>query len=291
MSGRSFADFPPLPSQQTHERRRRQRSAERDDEYEDEKRRDIHGVDNDETFDRTNQFDAWETMRATLGRQDDGTLGRTHGYPSPLRHRREYARADAITKFRRDANTALNNIRSKTTADFEELLERGKDFHVNLQEIDSLEQVVKRLKWDDMAKLMRPNPETQGQNQTLNDIEKFIEKGKAINVPETNPDMAFFREHADILKDRRERRYLAGRSRGRPATEPMPLTADETTLSNHLRRIMPESTMDVCGNGQAPSESQERALLRRALASRGTLNSTSSGKGRPSSQDTAPRTS
>lgn len=104
-------------------------------------------------------------------------------------------RADAISEFQQDANTALNNIRSKTTADFEELLERGKDFHVDMQELDSLEQVVKRLKWDDTAKLKRPNPETQRQDQTLTDIEKFIEEGKAINVPETNPDMAFFREH------------------------------------------------------------------------------------------------
>jgi [histone H3]-trimethyl-L-lysine4 demethylase len=104
-------------------------------------------------------------------------------------------RADSIAAFQRDANFALNHIRSKTTADFEELVERGKEFHVDIPEMESLERVVKRLKWDDMAKIKKPNPETRRQDQTLKDIEKFIAEGVEIGVPDTNPDMIFFREH------------------------------------------------------------------------------------------------
>lgn len=104
-------------------------------------------------------------------------------------------RAESIAEFQREANAALSNIRSKTTAEFEELMERGKEFHVDIPEIDNLERVVKRLRWDDMAKIKKPNAETRRQDQTLKDIEKFIEDGVAIGVPESNPDMIFFREH------------------------------------------------------------------------------------------------
>ena len=104
-------------------------------------------------------------------------------------------RADSIADFQRAANDALNNIRGKTTAEFEELTARGKDFHVDIPEIANLERVVKRLKWDDMAKLKKPNQETRRQDQTLADIERFIADGVEIGVPDSNPDMMFFREH------------------------------------------------------------------------------------------------
>ncbi|KAK3679662.1 hypothetical protein LTR78_000037 [Recurvomyces mirabilis] len=104
-------------------------------------------------------------------------------------------RAENIAEFQRDASTALNNIRVHTTVDFEELMERGREFHVDIPEIDNLERVVKRLRWDDTAKIKRPNIETRRQDQTLKDIEKFLAEGAEIGVPDTNPDLLFFREH------------------------------------------------------------------------------------------------
>ncbi|KAI7100226.1 hypothetical protein KC324_g21097, partial [Hortaea werneckii] len=104
-------------------------------------------------------------------------------------------RAESIADFQRDADAALNNIRSNTTTDFEELLERGKEFHVDIPEIGNLERVVKRLQWDDMAKSKKPNSDTRRQEQTLKQIDNFIEEGLAIGVPDTNPDLIFFREH------------------------------------------------------------------------------------------------
>lgn len=104
-------------------------------------------------------------------------------------------RADNIKEFRRDANEALENIRSRTTQEFEELVERGKEYHVDIPEIDSLERLLKRLRWDDMARAKRPNQETMQQDQTLGEIEKFIQDGLDIGVPETNIDIQFFREH------------------------------------------------------------------------------------------------
>lgn len=104
-------------------------------------------------------------------------------------------RAANIEEFQKDANAALGAILSKTTADFEELLERGKDFHVDMPEIDNIEKVLRRLRWNDEAKAKRPNLDTQRQDYTLHDIEKFINNGADIGVPDTNPDIAFFREH------------------------------------------------------------------------------------------------
>lgn len=104
-------------------------------------------------------------------------------------------RADNIKAFQKDANAALNNIHGHTTADFEELVVRGKEFQVDIPEIENLERVLRRLRWNDMAKEKRPNAETGRQDETLADIEKFIESGVEIGVPETNPDISFFREH------------------------------------------------------------------------------------------------
>ena len=104
-------------------------------------------------------------------------------------------RASNIAEFQSDANEALNNIHSKSTSDFEELVERGKDFHVDIPEIESLEKVLQRLKWNDLARQKRPNTETGLQEETLADIAKFIQQGLDIGVPESNPDLAFFREH------------------------------------------------------------------------------------------------
>ncbi|SMR56609.1 unnamed protein product [Zymoseptoria tritici ST99CH_3D1] len=104
-------------------------------------------------------------------------------------------RAENIEEFQRDANAAIGDILSRTTADFEELAERGRDFHVDMPEMDMLERVLKRLRWNDSGKEKRPNPETGRQEQTLGEIEKHIKEGEELLVPDTNPDMAFFREH------------------------------------------------------------------------------------------------
>lgn len=104
-------------------------------------------------------------------------------------------RAVNIEEFQKDANAALGNILAKKTEDFEELLERAKDFHVDMPEIESIERVLKRLRWNDTAKAKRPSQETGKQGQTLSDIEKFLSEGAEIGVPDTNPDVAFFKEH------------------------------------------------------------------------------------------------
>ncbi|GAB7364270.1 hypothetical protein MBLNU230_g4818t1 [Neophaeotheca triangularis] len=129
-----------------------------------------------------------ENIRALLARADK--LGFDCPEINTLRER-----ADNISDFQRGANSALANIAKHTTAEFEELAERGRDFHVDLPEIENLERLVKRLRWNDLARANRPNPETMRQDQNLNDIKVFVDQGLEIGVPETNPDITFFREH------------------------------------------------------------------------------------------------
>ncbi|KAF2725161.1 PLU-1-domain-containing protein [Polychaeton citri CBS 116435] len=104
-------------------------------------------------------------------------------------------RAEAIAEFQQEANKALVEITARSTADFEDLIERGKDFHVDMKEIETLENLVKRLKWNDDASVMRPDSEAMRQTHTLAEIEKLIQRGVEINVPDANPDLLFFREH------------------------------------------------------------------------------------------------
>lgn len=104
-------------------------------------------------------------------------------------------RAESISEFQRDANIALEDVQANSLQEFEELVERGKDFHVDIPEIDLLERLLKRLRWNEMARLKRPTVEYPRQNQTLQDIERFIQDGLDIGVPEDNLDIAFFREH------------------------------------------------------------------------------------------------
>ncbi|QIX02225.1 hypothetical protein AMS68_007742 [Peltaster fructicola] len=103
-------------------------------------------------------------------------------------------RADSIDSFRRDADEALHNVQSKSVQDFEELVDRGKEFHVDIPEIDQLETLLKRLRWNEMAVLKRPTMENPRQDLTLSDVEKFINEGIEIGVPEQNEDIMYFRE-------------------------------------------------------------------------------------------------
>ncbi len=104
-------------------------------------------------------------------------------------------RAENIKEFRREATASLEDISSKTTNEFKELVERGRDFHIDIPEIEHLESVVKRLEWNESVPDMKPTLGTKRQEHTLDEIEKFIALGKEVGVPATNDDMRYFDEH------------------------------------------------------------------------------------------------
>jgi histone demethylase JARID1 len=98
-------------------------------------------------------------------------------------------RADAISTFQSDTRAALaSSPASRTTKEFEDLIEIGKSFNVDLPEVEDLEKVVKQMRWNDQAREMRK------QVQTLNTVETFIKEGVALGIPETNGYMVHYQE-------------------------------------------------------------------------------------------------
>ncbi|GAB7347054.1 hypothetical protein MBLNU459_g3194t1 [Dothideomycetes sp. NU459] len=97
-------------------------------------------------------------------------------------------RATSIADFQRDARDALTRHTPRTTQEYEDLCEVGKAFNVDIPEVDQLETLVRRLKWNDEA------AERRGQFQTLGNIEDFLQRGVEIGLPETDPNICYYND-------------------------------------------------------------------------------------------------
>lgn len=100
-------------------------------------------------------------------------------------------RADAVIEFQRNAQAALDNPHIRTTQDFEELLELGRGFNVDMPEVDRLESVVQQKKWNDRAVAAR------GQFLALKDVVKLIEDAQNLGIPMYNEYLRHFKEQRD----------------------------------------------------------------------------------------------
>lgn len=92
-------------------------------------------------------------------------------------------RAEAITEFQRDARAALDNPRIRSTQEFEDLAELGRGFNIDVPEVESLESLVRKMKWTDDAR------ERKTKFQTLGDVRAFIKQGLSIGITEDDPHM------------------------------------------------------------------------------------------------------
>ena len=97
-------------------------------------------------------------------------------------------RSEAVSEFQRNAKTALLNPGLRSTQDFEDLVEVGKAFNVDVPEVDKLDKVVKQMKWNDQAR------EKRNQFQTLNDVEAFMKSGEEVGIPEHNEHLVHYKE-------------------------------------------------------------------------------------------------
>lgn len=93
-----------------------------------------------------------------------------------------------IQKFQSDAQAVLQQPRSKSTQEVEELVELGKNFNVDVPEVDKLERVLKQMKWNDEALRKR------GEYQTLEDCSEFVKEGEQLGIPDTNEHIVHYRE-------------------------------------------------------------------------------------------------
>ncbi|KAJ5949005.1 hypothetical protein N7454_002312 [Penicillium verhagenii] len=97
-----------------------------------------------------------------------------------------------IEKFRQDVNAALMNPHTRTTQDIEELVESGRNFNVEIPEVEHLEKVMQQMKWTEEAARRRD------QYLTLKDCHEIIATGQQLGLSDTNEHLIHFKELARL---------------------------------------------------------------------------------------------
>ena len=111
-------------------------------------------------------------------------------------------RADAITAWQQNARDALTLRTLRSTQEYEDLCELGKNFNVDVREVDELDKLVQRMKWNDAARERR---DLRQVHQTLKDVEEFIQRGLDLGLQDTDPHIQFYRElkhHGDLWEQK-----------------------------------------------------------------------------------------
>jgi histone demethylase JARID1 len=99
-------------------------------------------------------------------------------------------RAAAIKQFRLDVASVLKNVALRKTTEFEELLEKGRSFNVDLPEVDKLDKMVQQMKWNDRAR------DNRGQFLTLKEVDDLIAEGEKLEIPEYNEFLSHYKEQS-----------------------------------------------------------------------------------------------
>lgn len=95
-------------------------------------------------------------------------------------------RADAIEVFQERANRALEQVQARNVQEIEDLLEEGRNYNVDMGQMDKLSRVLDQMKWNEKARASR------GVFMTLNDVEKLIEDGKRLEIPLYNDYLTYY---------------------------------------------------------------------------------------------------
>ncbi|CAG8316293.1 unnamed protein product [Penicillium salamii] len=95
-----------------------------------------------------------------------------------------------IEKFRQDINGALMNPQSRPIQEVEELIEAGKNFNVEIPELERLELVSRQIKWTDEAVRKRD------QFMNLKDCHEFVAGAEQLGLPDNDEHLVHFKELA-----------------------------------------------------------------------------------------------
>ncbi|KAL7267666.1 hypothetical protein RUND412_009736 [Rhizina undulata] len=101
-------------------------------------------------------------------------------------------RADAIREFQLRARQVLASPGQLSTAAYEELMETGKTFNVDLAETELLETIVNQLKWADQARDSRTN-----RYMTLQDVTELIKVGQELKIPDNNEQLMYYKNQKE----------------------------------------------------------------------------------------------
>jgi histone demethylase JARID1 len=89
-------------------------------------------------------------------------------------------RAEAIRMFQGDAQMALHHPSHRRTEEFEDLIEVGRGFNVDIPELDRLDKYVQQLKWLDHAR------ERRNQRLYLDDVNNLIQQAGELGISDDN---------------------------------------------------------------------------------------------------------
>ncbi|KAJ6070806.1 hypothetical protein N7467_012125 [Penicillium canescens] len=93
-----------------------------------------------------------------------------------------------IEKFRQDINAALMNPHTRPIQEIEEMIESGRNFNVEIPELEHLEQVSRQIKWTDEAARKRD------QYLTLQNCRDLVSSAEQLGLSETNEHLLHFKE-------------------------------------------------------------------------------------------------
>ncbi|KAJ5689299.1 hypothetical protein N7462_003691 [Penicillium macrosclerotiorum] len=93
-----------------------------------------------------------------------------------------------IEKFRQDVNAALMNPHVRTSQEIEELVENGRNFNVEIPEVEHLERIHRQMKWTEDASRKRD------QYLTLKDCQELVAAGEQLGLSDDNQHLAHFKE-------------------------------------------------------------------------------------------------
>ena len=93
-----------------------------------------------------------------------------------------------IEKFRQDLNVALMNPHTRSAQEIEELVEAGRNFNVEIPEVEHLEKIHQQMKWTEEAARKRD------QYLTLKECQDLIASGEQLGLKDTNEHMLHFKE-------------------------------------------------------------------------------------------------
>ncbi|KAJ5104644.1 Zinc finger PHD-type [Penicillium alfredii] len=93
-----------------------------------------------------------------------------------------------IEKFRQDINGALMNPHVRSIQEIEELIESGRNFNVEIPELEHLEQITRQLKWNEEAARKRD------QYLALQDCKEFVSTAERLGLSDSNEHFVHFKE-------------------------------------------------------------------------------------------------
>ncbi|ODH52769.1 hypothetical protein GX48_00963 [Paracoccidioides brasiliensis] len=97
-------------------------------------------------------------------------------------------KVDEIQKFQSDAQAILCNPHISSTQEVEELVDLGRNFNVDIPEVEKLEKALKQMRWNSEARRKRD------QYQTLEECAEFIAQGEQLGLAESNEHLLYFKE-------------------------------------------------------------------------------------------------